>query len=530
MDGVFFLSEAARASYLRSTAQSFGCAYICLWSFDPTSSPNNNRLFFLDGFYNQASSSLGSVAQHLFNQFRTLTFHANDDGIPGLAFRNNRPYLELQQPQLVTLAWTQMQKQFYQEARIKTAVFMGCNKGEIELGFLNMSQAEIQTALSNLFPEDFSSTAALRQIVDHQNNPATSSSSSLRSLSTTAGSPEYSSLIFNVPPTAAAAAAPGTIAPNTISPLSSNTASALLSHPSTTTPHFMFPNQEIENETLMRVFLNAISSPQQLQNQNLPYNITVAHPESGAFRRYRTEPEAGTNGSSVSLRSRQSLMKRTLAFFRRINEMRIRERIQASRPSSTQLHHMIAERRRREKLNDNFQALRELLPHGTKKDKASILTTAKETLSSLMAEIEKLRIRNQELESRLPESKESTTTTTDQEICKTMLMVPPNERFHVQISDVPQSSSEEERRMDLHVALRGQISHIDVVIRLLEFLNVAQNVSLVSMRTNTNNNVEGNNSINQLTFRLRILQGSEWDVSAFQEAVRRVVGELVQFQ
>ncbi|MED6209600.1 hypothetical protein PIB30_056348 [Stylosanthes scabra] len=517
MDGVFFLPEAARAGYLRSTAQSFGCAYICLWSFDPTSSPNN-RLFFLDGFYNQASSSLGSVAQRLFNQFRTLTFHANDDGIPGLAFRNNRPYVEVQQPQLLTLAWTQIQKQFYQEARIKTAVFMGCNKGEIELGFLNMSQAEIQTALSSLFPEDFSSTAA-RQIVDHQNNPPSSSSSSLRSLSTTAGSPEYSSLIFNVPPAPAAAVA------NTISPLSSNTAPALLTHSSTiTTPHYMFPNQEIENETLMRVFLNAISSSPH-QHQNLPYNITVVHPESSAFRRYRTEQEAGTSGSSVSLRSRQSLMKRSLAFFRSINAMRIRERIQATRPSSTQLHHMIAERRRREKLNDNFQALRALLPHGTKKDKASILTTAKETLSSLMAEIEKLRIRNQELESRLPdESKESTST-------KTMLIVPPNERFHVQISDVPQSSSSEERRVDLQVALRGQISHIDVVIRLLEFLNLAQNVSLLSMRTNTNNNVgEGNNSINQLTFRLRILEGSEWDVSAFQEAVRRVVGELVQFQ
>nr|WPD96597.1 bHLH32 protein [Stylosanthes guianensis subsp. guianensis] len=397
---------------------------------------------------------------------------------------------------------------------------MGCNKGEIELGFLNMSQAEIQTALSSLFPEDFSS-AARQIVVDPQNNPPTSSSSSLRSLSTTTGgSPECSSLIFTVPPVAP----PGTIVPNT--------ASALLSHPSTATPHYMFPNQEIENETLMRVFLNAIS-PQhvQLQNQNLPYNITVVHPESSAFRRYRTEREAGAAEAGTSLRSRQSLMKRSLSFFRRINAMRVRERIQATRPSSnTQLHHMIAERRRREKLNDNFQALRALLPHGTKKDKASILTTAKETLSSLTAEIEKLRIRNQELESRFPETKESSTTATDQEIRKTILMVPPNERFHVQISDVPQSSSSEERMVDLHVAMRGQISHIDAVVRLLEFLKLAQNVSLVSMRTNTNDIGEGNNSINQLTFRLRILEGSEWDVSAFQEAVRRVVGELVQFQ
>ncbi|XP_057752906.1 putative transcription factor bHLH041 [Arachis stenosperma] len=524
MEGVFFLPEVARTGYLRSIVQSVGCAYICLWSFDPTSSPNN-RLFFLDGFYNnvrnnqQASSSLGSVAQQLFNQFRTLRFDANDDRIPGLAFRNNRPYVEVQQPELLRLAWTQIQKQFFQEARIKTAVFMGCNKGEIELGFLNLSQAEIQTALNSLFQEDFSSG---RQIMDHQNNPPSSSSSSLRSLSTTAGSPEYSSLLFNIPPAGATA---GAIVPNTMSPLSSNTQSALLTN-------YVFPShhQEIENETLMRVFLNAIS-PQ--QHQNLPYNITVVHPESSAFKRYRTEPEPGPERVPESLRSRQSLMKRSLAFFRSINAMRIRERIQATRPSSTQLHHMIAERRRREKLNDNFQALRALLPPGTKKDKASILTTAKETLSSLMAEIEKLRIRNHELESRLPEnSKESSAA--DQEISKTMLLVPPNERFHVQISDVPQSSSSsssEERRVDLHVALTGQISQIDAVIRLLEFLKLAQNVSLVTMRTNTNNVGQGNNNyINQLTFRLRILEGSEWDVSAFQEAVKRVVGDLAQFQ
>ena len=60
-------------------------------------------------------------------------------------------------------------------------------------------------------------------------------------------------------------------------------------------------------------------------------------------------------------------MKRSFAFFGNLNIMRMRERIQAtSRPSNTQLHHMISERRRREKLNENFQALRALLPPGTK--------------------------------------------------------------------------------------------------------------------------------------------------------------------
>jgi hypothetical protein len=37
-----------------------------------------------------------------------------------------------------------------------------------------------------------------------------------------------------------------------------------------------------------------------------------------------------------------------------------------SAPTSSQLHHMISERRRRERLNESFEALRGLLPPGSK--------------------------------------------------------------------------------------------------------------------------------------------------------------------
>lgn len=114
-----------------------------------------------------------------------------------------------------------------------------------------------------------------------------------------------------------------------------------------------------------------------------------------------------------------------------------------------------------------------------------------------MAEIDKLSKRNQELTSLLP-AKESSTEET-----KAMIF-PSNERFYVQISDVPQSSSSEERMVDLQVAVRGQISQVDALIRLLEFLKRAQNVSLVSMDANTH--VAEGNTLNQLTFRLRILE------------------------
>ncbi|KAL2327212.1 hypothetical protein Fmac_020639 [Flemingia macrophylla] len=393
---------------------------------------------------------------------------------------------------------------------------MGCNKGEIELGFLNMSQVDIQTALRSLFPEDFSRQS--QQI--EQNNPPTSSSSSLRSLST--GSPEYSSLLFNIPGTSqihfpetlGRVVPPMQPVPNTATSTSPHQ-QAIDQALAQVTDLTQFPAQETEHDAIMRAILQVISPTSHQHQQNLPY---VVHPEVSAFQRYR--PDIGPNMASNF--RRQSLIKRSFSFFRNLNFMRMRERIQATpRPSNTQLHHMISERRRREKINENFQALRALLPPGTKKDKASILIAAKDTLSSLMAEVDKLSKRNQGLTSLLP-AKESSAE-------ETKLSLSSNERVNVGVSHVPESSSSEERMVDLQVNVRGQISQIDLLIPLLEFLKRAHHVILVTMNANTHI-AEGNNDLHQLNFRLRIIQGSEWDESAFEEAVRRVVADLAQLK
>ncbi|RHN73528.1 putative transcription factor bHLH family [Medicago truncatula] len=441
--------------------------------------------------------------------------------VPGLAFRNQRPYLELQQLELLTLSSTEIQTQFYQEARIKTVVFMGCNKGEIELGFLNMSQADIQTALSSLFPEDFS-----RQTQQINHNPPSSSSSSMRSLST-AGSPEYSSLIFNIPP----GTSPPQFSPDLtqlggvnippMRPVSNTLLPLQLQQLPQITPTQLYPTTQIENDVIMRAIQNVLSTPPSHQHQ--PQQNYVAHPEASAFGRYRHDksPNIGSNFR------RQSLMKRSFAFFRSLNLMRMRDRNQAARPSSNQLHHMISERRRREKLNENFQALRALLPQGTKKDKASILITAKETLRSLMAEIDKLSKRNQELMSQqLPAANKESTKT------KEIVKFSSYERLNVRVLHVTGSSSSEDESMvvDLQVNMMGQISQVDVLIRLLEFLNQDQHVNLVSMDATNTNHAPGNDLLHQITFRLRITQISEWDEEAFQEAVRRVVADLIQSQ
>ncbi|KAK7329680.1 hypothetical protein VNO77_23855 [Canavalia gladiata] len=493
MDGVFALPQAARTSFLRHLAHSFGCAYVSLWRHDSNLS---NRLFFLDGFYkvtnNQPSSSLGSNAERLFHQYQRLTFDVND-GI-------HLPFLELQQLDLLRLTSTEIQTQFFQEARIKIVVFMGCNKGEIELGFSNMSQVDIQTSLRNLFPEDFST---------HWKSIDQKPSSSFISLST--GSLECSSRLFSM---AGASQSHFPIMPTTQTSSHQALVQAIPSH---------FPNEESEHDVIVRALLHVITSTshQHQPLQNLPNTSALVHTEATAFKRYGPDMSPNiTPQMGSTLRRRQSLFKRSLAFSKILNSMRMRQSIQPSPPTITQLHHIISERKRREKLSMSFQALRALLPSGTKRNRASILTAAKEIMSFLMDEIQKLNIRNQQLMTFLP-IKEAISIEENK-------ANPSNERFNVGVWHVLDSNSSQEPTVDLQVTVRGESSQLHILIRLLEFIKTVQNVSLISM--GSNDYITEGTVINQVTLRLRILEGSEWNALTFQEAVRRVVADLLQWQ
>ncbi|CAD6240279.1 unnamed protein product [Miscanthus lutarioriparius] len=70
-------------------------------------------------------------------------------------------------------------------------------------------------------------------------------------------------------------------------------------------------------------------------------------------------------------------------------------------PSVNQLQHMFSERKRREKLNDSFHALKAVLPPGSKKDKTSILIRAREYVRLLEAKVAEVEEKNKSLESRL---------------------------------------------------------------------------------------------------------------------------------
>ncbi|PWA55990.1 basic helix-loop-helix (bHLH) DNA-binding family protein [Artemisia annua] len=455
MDSIFDLEETERSRLLRQIMDSFGFTYICLWSHFTQPS---NCLICIDGVYkegnNQASSSSGSLTMTSFLDYKKLMFFIDNytGGVPGFAFMHNITYMERKKLELLTLASNSAQLQFYQEAGIKTAIFMGSSNGEIELGMTNdSSQINFEIELKKLFPGDFREGVLLQRLEEAR---ASSSSSSLRSLSMD-NSVENSPFLFN-----------------------------------------MFHSTPYMSEM---------------------FALTERQPPrvASAFKRY-----GSSNLGPIKQRvpNRQNLHRRSLSFLRNLSEARAQrdQMVQTTRPTSNQLHHMIAERKRREKLNESFQTLRSLFPPGSKKDKASVLSNTMEYISSLKSQVEELNKRNQILEADQRARKE-----------------PPNQgssRFSgegpvVGITDIGESTSDS-RVVDLEVNARGNVILVDLVMSVLEFIKQSENVSVMSIDAGTRM-LETEAIANRVIFRLRI-QGNEWDRSSFEEAVRRLLGDLAQ--
>ncbi|XP_058073914.1 putative transcription factor bHLH041 [Magnolia sinica] len=120
MDSIFLLQGEARASFLRTIGQALGCTYICIWSYIPSA---NNVLVSIDGWYSvnndQPSSSSGSLPQSLFSAYRQYLYKIQNGRVPGFAFKQGMPCLQLHESDLLTWASTENQRRFYQEARIK---------------------------------------------------------------------------------------------------------------------------------------------------------------------------------------------------------------------------------------------------------------------------------------------------------------------------------------------------------------------------------------------------------------------------
>lgn len=124
----------------------------------------------------------------------------------------------------------------------------------------------------------------------------------------------------------------------------------------------LIPSREHEEAAMTKAILAAISSSSSSPSTSSSHQIQTPRVAS-AFQRYRSY----LGPTRQQVQSRQNLNRRSLSFCRQ-SEVRAQrsQMIQTARPTSNQLHHMISERKRREKINESLQALRSLLPPGSK--------------------------------------------------------------------------------------------------------------------------------------------------------------------
>uniref|UniRef100_R7W4L3 Putative transcription factor bHLH041 n=1 Tax=Aegilops tauschii TaxID=37682 RepID=R7W4L3_AEGTA len=191
---------------------------------------------------------------------------------------------------------------------------------------------------------------------------------------------------------------------------------------------------------------------------------------------------------------------------------------EAELSSVNQLQHMISERKRREKLNDSFQALKTVLPPGSKKDKTSILITAREYVNSLKSKVCDLEEKNKALQAQLAE-------------CARAAGVEEDDAEKVEIQITRAAADREDGTTTSEVCtvkIAARPAHgntMDVVLRTLQCLNDQMgedDVSLVAMSTSDG---DGGNGLTGafLTMQLKSASGAKWEEEAVREAVAKAV-------
>ncbi|KAM0830681.1 hypothetical protein ACQ4PT_066055 [Festuca glaucescens] len=176
------------------------------------------------------------------------------------------------------------------------------------------------------------------------------------------------------------------------------------------------------------------------------------------------------------------------------------------------LQHMISERKRRQKLNDSFHALRTVLPPGSKKDRTSILIIAREYVNSLKSKVCELEEKNQALQSQL--AGHATSAQEDDA----------GEKVDIQVSKAAAAEDDQtgEVCMVQIVTRPAGGNTTDMVLRTLQCLKdqMGEDVGLVSMSTGDDSDGPHRAS---LSLHLKSASGTNWQEEAVREAIRKAV-------
>lgn len=172
--------------------------------------------------------------------------------------------------------------------------------------------------------------------------------------------------------------------------------------------------------------------------------------------------------------------------------------------NSGQLYHMMSERKRREKLNDSFLALRSLLPPCSKKDKTTVLTKAAGYLRTLEAQVSELEEKNSKLEKHIPALEEDGGA-----------QQPRRQRAKVQIS----KASEEV--VSLTVMVMVECDVVELVLRILECLRWMEQISVLSVDADTYSPQVLLKAIASIKLRV----DGDWNEASFHEAMTKAVND-----
>nr|CAB3464196.1 unnamed protein product [Digitaria exilis] len=130
----------------------------------------------------------------------------------------------------------------------------------------------------------------------------------------------------------------------------------------------------------------------------------------GAFMPYsrhlstKKKPKLGSGGGQRAIKAAMSALARMHMVRLAQWQCYQMEMAAAAQPTTAgsncnqvQVQHVLSERKRREKLNDSFKALKTVLPPAPKKDKASILIRARDYVNTLKSRVSELEQRNRML-------------------------------------------------------------------------------------------------------------------------------------
>ncbi|KAJ6803165.1 putative transcription factor bHLH041 [Iris pallida] len=250
------------------------------------------------------------------------------------------------------------------------------------------------------------------------------------------------------------------------------------------------------------------------------------------FRPYGSGPAPAVHESADQKKpcSGQKMIKNSISILRRIGLMRDHGgATKDSLRSINQLHHVMSERKRREKLNGSFHALRMLLPPGSKKDKASVLDKTKDYLKTLKGQILELEKKNQTLEKHLSPLGEDDD---DGDDTKEGIVVDDDAdddedgggsagRVCVRVAEAFQDARGVQR-VGLKVAVAAGCDLIELALCVLECLKRMSVLCLLSMDAKTCSHSHRLDLFAWINFKFEI-KASDWDEVIFKEAVAGAV-------